>query len=150
MLEQLTGRTPNHPLVAVFQPVLEKNRELLERNAAVYYTQIKLSSSNERQKAKLLSVFIDWMLQRFNDLGKEEIETMLLGQLPDLRDTQAGKDLIAIGIEKGALIGTIRTCQRVLGLKVSIESDLLTESIESLAKMASELQASVRSRFGLT
>ena len=36
MLEQLTVRTPNHPLVAVFQPLLEKNRELLERNAAMY------------------------------------------------------------------------------------------------------------------
>ena len=154
MLEQLTGRTPNHPLVAVFQPLLEKNRELLERNAAMYYTQIKSSTSNERQKAKLLSVFIDWMLQRFSELGKQEIETMLLGQLPDLRDTQAGKDLIAIGIEKGiekgALIGTIRTCQSVLGLELSNETDLLTESIAALAKMASELQVSVRSRFGLT
>ena len=149
MLEQLTGRTPNHPLVAVFQPLLEKNRELLERNAAMYYTQIKSSTSNERQKAKLLSVFIDWMLQRFSELGKQEIETMLLGQLPDLRDTQAGKDLIAIGIEKGALIGTIRTCQSVLGLELANETDLLTESIAALAKMASELQVSVRSRFGL-
>ena len=84
-----------------------------------------------------------------------------LGQLPDLRDTQAGKDLIAIGIEKGiekgmekgiekgALIGTIRTCQSVFGLELSIESDLHAESIAALAKMASELQASVRSRFGL-
>ena len=165
MLEQLTSRTPNHPLVAVFQPLLEKNRELLERNAAMYYTQIKSSTSNERQKAKLLSVFIDWMLQRFSELGKKEIETMLLGQLPDLRDTQAGKDLIAIGvekgiekgmekgmekgIEKGGLIGTIRTCQSVLGLELSIESDLHAESIAALAKMASELQSSVRSRFGL-
>jgi hypothetical protein len=35
------------------------------------------------------------MLQRFSDRGKEEIEAMLLGQLPDLRETQAGKDLIA-------------------------------------------------------
>jgi hypothetical protein len=140
MLEQLTGRTPNHPLVAVFQPLLEKNRELLERKAAMYDTQIKSSASNERQKSKLLSVFIDWMLQRFSELGKQEIETMLLGQLPDLRDTQAGKDLIAIGIEtgiekgieKGAFIGTIRTCQSVLGLELSNETALLTESIAVL------------------
>ena len=157
MLEQLTIRTPNHPLVAVFQPLLEKNREFLERNASVYYTQIKSSTSNERQKAKLLSVFIDWMLQRFSELGKEEIETMLLGQLPDLRDTQAGKDLIAIGIEKGiekgmekgAFIGTIRTCQSVLGLEMSNVADLYAKSIEDLTKVASELQASVRSRVGL-
>ena len=112
-----------------------------------------LISTDERQKAKLLSVFIDWMLQRFSELGKEEIETMLLGQLPDLSDTQAGKDLIAIGIEKGieigAFIGTIRTCQSVLGLEMSKEPDLYAKSTEELTKIASELQASVRSRIGL-
>ena len=84
-------RTPNHPLVAVFQPLLENNRALLERNAALYYTQIKSNTSDKRQQAKLLGVFIDWMLQRFSELGKEEIETMLIGNLPNLRDTQASK-----------------------------------------------------------
>jgi predicted transposase YdaD len=157
MIEQLSARMPNHPLIAVFQPLLEKNLELLERNAAMYYTQIKFGTSDERQKAKLLDVFIDWMLQRFSELGKEEIEIMLLGKLPDLRDTQAGKDLIAIGvekgiekgIEKGALIGTIRTCQSVLGLEMSSETNLSSKSNEELSKIASELQASVRNRFGL-
>ena len=165
MLEQLKVRSPNHPLVAVFQPLLEKNRELLERNAAVYYTQIKSSVSSDRQKAKLLDVFIDWMLQRFSERGKEEIEIMLLGQLPDLRDTQAGKDLIAIGIEKGiekgvekgiekglekgALLGTIRTCQSLLGLELASEADLCSKSIEELSNVANELQASVRRRFGV-
>ena len=87
---------------------------------------------------------------------------MLLGKLPDLRDTQAGKDLIAIGVEKGietgiekgikkgALIGTIRTCQSVLGLEMSSETNLCSKSNEELSKIASELQASVRNRFGLT
>lgn len=36
MLEKLSGRCPEHPLVAVFQPLVEKNRELLGRNAARY------------------------------------------------------------------------------------------------------------------
>ena len=82
----------------------------------------------------------------------------LCGNLPNLRDTQAGKDLIAIGmkegiekgIEKGTFIGTIRTCQGVLGLEISEEADLYAKSIEDLTKIASELQASVRSRIGLS
>jgi predicted transposase YdaD len=146
-LDQLMLRNPNHPLIAVFQPVVEKNRELLERNAAMYYTQIKSSASDEREKGKLLSVFVDWMMQRFSELGKQEIEKMLFGQLPDLRDTQSGKDLIAIGIEKGSLIGTIRTCQSVLGLAVSSEKNLMTNSMEELTEMARKLQASVKTRF---
>jgi predicted transposase YdaD len=165
MLDLLSKRDPVHPLVAVFQPLVQKNRELLEDNAAVYYGQIKSSASGDREKGKLLSVFVDWMMQRFSELGKQEIEMMLLGQLPNLRDTQAGKDLIAIGydegiekgiekgietgIEKGALVGKIHICQSLLGLEMSKEIDLHNKSIDELTKVASELQITLRSRFGL-
>jgi len=50
----------------------------------------------------LLSIFVNWLEQRCNQLGKQEIENVLLGELPDLRDTQSGKDLIAIGNWKGS------------------------------------------------
>jgi hypothetical protein len=33
--------------------------------------------------------------------GKQEIATMSLGDLPDLEETQSGKDLIAIGKKRG-------------------------------------------------
>ena len=81
---------------------------------------------------------------------------MLLGKLPDLRETQAGKDLIAIGIEQGLeqgieqgeLIGTIRTCQSLLNGPSDSEEELLTKSIEELTSMAIELQAKLRKRLG--
>lgn len=77
---------------------------------------------------------------------------MLLGELPDLRETQAGKDLIAIGveegIEKGYYIGTIRTCQTILGAPVTNETELRAKSIDDLIKVANELQALIRNRFG--
>jgi hypothetical protein len=68
----------------------------------------------------LISVFVDWLMPRFRERGKQEIENMILGKLPDLRDTQSGRDLIAIGVEqgieqgiaKGSLIGAIQTCQK--------------------------------------
>jgi len=131
---------------------VEKNRELLERNAAKYYNQIKTNTPDARAKAKLLTVFVDWVMQRFNDRGRQEIEKMLLGELPDLRETQAGKDLIAIGveegIEKGYYIGTIRTCQTILGAPVTNETELRAKSIDDLIKVANELQALIRNRFG--
>ena len=70
---------------------------------------------------------------------------MLLGKLPDLRETQAGKDLIAIGIEQGIeqgeLIGTIRTCESLLNGPSDSEEKLLAMSIGELSSMATELQA---------
>jgi len=164
MIAGLEKSSPDHPLVALFQPLVEKSNKRLHDNASRYYTQIETFATDERLKAKLTGVFIDWLLQRFKTLGKTEIEKMLLGKLPDLRETQAGKDLIAIGIEqgiekgieqgiekgieKGELIGTIRTCQSLLNSPSDSEDKLLTRSISELSVLATELQAKLRKRFG--
>ena len=85
---------------------------------------------------------------------------MLLGKLPHLRETQVGKELIAIGveqgieigiekgIEKGSPIGTILTCQKLLGLTPTEYSELQGHAIEELRQMAERLQAAVASRLG--
>jgi hypothetical protein len=121
-------------------------RKRLQENAGRYYTQIDAFAADERLKVKLTSVFIDWLFQRFTTLGISEIEKMLLGKLPDLRETQAGKDLIAIGIEQGELIGTIRTCQSLLNGIIDSEERLLAISIDELSPMATELQGRLRQR----
>jgi len=152
MLAELEKTSPEHPLVALFQPLIQKSNKRLQENASKYYTRIEAFATDERLKAKLTGVFIDWLLQRFRTLGKTEIEKMLLGKLPDLRETQAGKDLIAIGIEQGIeqgeLIGTIRTCQSLLTGSCDSEEKLLAKSIEELSAMATELQAKLRKRLG--
>ncbi|MDA1016324.1 MAG: DUF4351 domain-containing protein [Planctomycetota bacterium] len=53
---------------------------------------------NEQLTATLLDVFVNWVEQRLTHMGKKD---MLLGELPDLRDTQSGKDLINIGRHEG-------------------------------------------------
>lgn len=156
LLEQFAQRWPTHPLVAVFQPLMEPDRDVLENRVSEYYNLIKTNSSDQRQQEKLLSVFRDWLLQRFAERGLQEIETMLIGNLPHLRDTQAGKDLIAIGveqgieigIEKGTLVGTIQTCQRFLGLPPTERIALETKAIDELRQQAEQLQAAVASRLG--
>lgn len=72
-----------------------------EQSPAPCYNWIKTSSIAESAKAVLLDVFLNWLEQRLNHKGKKEIEEMLIGQLPDLRETQSGKDLIAIGRSEG-------------------------------------------------
>ncbi len=51
--------------------------------------------------AGLQEVFVSWLMQRLPYKGANEIEEMLLGKLPDIRNTRSGQDLIAIGIEQG-------------------------------------------------
>jgi len=152
MLTELEKTSPKHPLIALFQPLIEKSNKRLQENASQYYTQIEEFATDERLKAKLVGVFIDWLLQRFRTFGKTEIEKMLLGKLPDLRETQAGKDLIAIGIEQGIeqgeLVGTIRTCQSLLNSACDSEEKLLMKPTAELSSMATELQAKLRERLG--
>ncbi len=100
-LARLAAEHPAHPLVAVFQPLMQEDAEKLEQQAAGCYNQIECSGLDEPLKSVLLEVFINWLEQRFVDKGKAEIEKMLVGQLPDLRETQSGKDLIAIGVQEG-------------------------------------------------
>ncbi len=92
-LERLAKQVPMHPLVAVFQPVMLADQVALENHAVGYYNVIKFSNLPPPQIQVLLDVFTDWLCQRFEYCGKKEIEEMLIGTLPDLRDTQCGKEL---------------------------------------------------------
>jgi len=107
-LQQLQRRSPEHPLAAVFRPLVEYSNENLAADAADCYNHIAFSDLDEGTKAVLADVFINWLEQRFRDKGKQEIEEMLVGALPDLTETQSGKDLIQIGIEKGEARGEAR------------------------------------------
>ncbi len=105
ILEELSQQQPEHPLVAVFRPVLQDDSEILGKQAAKYYNQIKCSNLPSAQIETLLKVFTDWLCQRFYFCNPKEIEEMLVGALPELRETQSGKDLIAIGKLEGKLEG---------------------------------------------
>ena len=105
---------PHHPIIAVFQPLLIENSENLEREAGVCYARIKNSMLPQPSKEILLEVFLSWIEQRLSHKGKKEIEEMMLGQLPDLRDTQSGKDLIAIGKLEGKREGKLEGKQEDL------------------------------------
>ena len=138
----------HHPLVALFQPLVEKNTELLRQNAAKYYNQIDAFQSDAHLKSKLHEVFVDWLIQRFTDMGKTEVEQMLLGKLPDIRETQTGKDLIAIGIEqgieKGKEIGKIQILEQILGLPETESLD--TYRIDDLKLRLDHLQQQIHLR----
>ncbi len=97
ILQEWERKQPKHPLVAVFKPLLAESEEVLRRQAAGYFRAITHSSLSAAGKASLEEVFVSWLVQRFRDNTRKEIEMMLLGELPELEETVAGKELIQIG-----------------------------------------------------
>jgi predicted transposase YdaD len=136
-ISRLAADHPSHPLVATFRPLLEEDLQKLEQQAAGCYNEIATSDLDERQRAVLLRVFVNWLEQRFVEKGKLEIEEMLIGQLPDLRETQSGKDLIAIGvkegIDKGIEKGKRESLIELLEARFGPLDANLIEKIQSLA-----------------
>lgn len=96
---------PQHALAAVFKPVFLDDLSKLAEGAPEYYRMISKSTLDEACKTMLSDVFVNWLLQRFKEKGRKEIEAMLIGELPNLEETRAGKELIRIGEERGKLQG---------------------------------------------
>jgi len=104
-LAELQKSQPDHPMVAVFSPLIIDNQKQLESEAVSYYNNIADSGLDQLTQQVLVDVFVSWLLQRFCENDKQEIEKMLYGALPDLTETQSGKDLIQIGVLRGKAEG---------------------------------------------
>jgi len=87
LLAEFERAHPGHPLAAVFQPLMIEREDLLEVQAVTHFRTIKHSDLEERYKQVLTAVFVNWLEQRFPQKGKQEIEIMLLGELPELEET---------------------------------------------------------------
>ena len=85
-----------------------------------------------------MEVFVSWLEQRLKDKGKQEIEAMLLGELPNLEETQSGKDLIRIGeqrgleqgLEKGLEQGLEKGLEKAIFVFLSARHGTIPASIE--------------------
>jgi predicted transposase YdaD len=88
--------------------VLLSNEQTLQAHAVQYYRQIKGSTLADPLKTALIEIFVSWLEQRFTHMSKNEIEAMFVGELPDLEETQSGKDLIEIGEKRGEARGEAR------------------------------------------
>jgi len=76
--------SPGHALVAAFQPLLAESESELEQNAGGFFHTIKTSKLNRSVKEALEEVFMSWLGQRLPNRTKQEIEKMLVGELPEL------------------------------------------------------------------
>ncbi len=165
VLKELETSEPNHPLVAVFQPLFIDDQEILEQRAAMCYNSIRSSPLPDVTAATLVEVFCSWMFQRFRDRSRQEIEAMFIQQLPDLRDTRVGQELIAIGKQEGkaegklegkaegeakgrleSFVGLVHTLQGILGEPLTSEVALRALDLSSQQSLVEDLQNRIKSR----
>jgi predicted transposase YdaD len=113
-LRRLAECSPGHPLVAAFQPLLAENESELEQKAGGFFHVIKTSKLNRGVKEALEEVFLSWLIQRLPKRTRQDIEKMLVGELPELVETRTGRDLVKIGEERGRAEGLAKAVVIVL------------------------------------
>ena len=108
-LQAIEREVPDHPLVAVFKPVFEPSNEALEREAKIHYRHLSNNDLETSQRDTLCRVFLNLLTQRLGQLTPEQLAMIL--DLPDIRDTVCGRELIAEGkVEQSrAIAGSLAT-----------------------------------------
>ena len=89
---------------------------------------------------RVQEVFVGWLMQRLPYKGAKEIEEMLLGKLPDIRNTRSGQDLMAIGIEQGKLVGQVQLLESLCNSIPTEEAQLRSMSVEQLKSRLNDLK----------
>jgi hypothetical protein len=131
-LRRLAERSPAHPLVAAFQPLLAESEAELEQTAGGFFRRIKTSKLKREVKEALEEVFLSWLIQRLPTRTRLEIQKMLIGELPELVETRAGQDLIEIGVERGRAEGLVKAVVIVLEGKRGRLTKSLRQRIQRL------------------
>ena len=110
----------DHPLAAVFQPLVEESLPALETHAAGLYRVLRVADLDERHRDVLLQVFVDWLGQRFRNKNKRELEMILIDDLPAPEETVWGRELIEIGRQKGEKLGRLEGTEQGLARAVHL------------------------------
>ena len=137
VVNRLEQSDPTHPLPTVFKPLLVSDEEVLEREAVGYLRHIRASPLEQPLRETLEDVLINWFEQRFKDKTAEEISAMFQQELPDLRDTRSGRQLMAIGREVGELQSLRKSVKRIAGLAGPLTAEVLAkiDAINSVERL---------------
>jgi len=161
------GDTPG--VLNVLKPLLVEDLEEAARVAPTWVEEILGLGLPLEQERRLIELLTYAILQKFPILTHEEVDSML--QLTPLEETRAVKELIAmgekrgerrgekrgekrgerrgeergkrLGEKRGEIIGSIRMCQRFLGIPISTSAELAGKSLRQLAAQRKALLARV-------
>ena len=99
-MQTLAETQPNHFLISLFRPLVEPEKSVVEKLAQEDYHRLKAVHVEDSQPAGLEAIFLDWLMQLFKTKTRSEIAKMI-AELTPIEETVAGRELIAIGEERG-------------------------------------------------
>ena len=123
LIEQLQQADPNSPLLSVLRPLTAATETELTSTAAGDYDNLRATQElTESQRATWLNVFHFWLMKRLKKT-LEEIQTMIITQLPEVEELPWGQQLKARWTAEGRLEGRRegRTEERIESLEHHIE-----------------------------
>ena len=135
VLVEARQQQPDHPLLAVFLPLIASDDELAQQAPAAWR---RLEALTEPDAPALLDVFMSWLMERYKGQTYEEVLRMLQVLTP-LEETRAYQQLVGIGMEKGRKEG-IKEGKK----EGKEEGEKLGRQKEALAILSKQL----RRRFG--
>jgi predicted transposase YdaD len=137
LLEKLAKRSPEHPLLALFAPLFEKDGEALAKKAAVYYHQIGNAKLKPQQRGSLEAVLIDWFMLYFTKKSKKEIFAMFALE-GSIEDSVAYQEIINIGRLEGRKSG------KKIGKEMGEKIGMVTGKLSNLKELHAEGEISDR------
>lgn len=76
-LASLAQRVPNHPLLAVLSPLMERSDEAMRTRAESACASILDSGLADETRETQFDIFFDWLLMRFPSFDIEALRTMI-------------------------------------------------------------------------
>jgi predicted transposase YdaD len=141
--------------LTVLKPLLVKRKDQVFEQIADWKAEILNLDFGELKIRTLLELLEYLIVQRFPEMSRKEIESML--QLTPLEETVIGRELIQIGhrkgrqegrqegekigVIKGELIGEIRNSQKMLGQPLTPTDELAAQPFETLKAMLQQLES---------
>ena len=113
LLDALAARQPDHPLLLVFKPIMEKDDARLRKDVGRCHQALRNADLEPETRDALLEVFESWISLRFKTLTREEVNAMfaISGEVEDTVLYKQGREE---GREEGQILGSLQTLEQLL------------------------------------
>ena len=150
LVEQLQQQHPTSPIINVLHPLTAATEAELTSSVATDYDNLRVSSElSPEQRTAWLNVFHFWLMKRLKK-SLEEIQNMLVTNLPEVEDLPWGKQLKAAWTTEGRVEGRVNELrQKAAQFDELHASGDLTDAAYArqkplLAKQLEELEAELQ------
>ncbi len=121
-IREIAKTDPDNPLVSVFFPLLERDKAKLLVKFQEHYDNLeKAPGLPTKAREKWRDVFQLWLMRAL-EINFEQVQKMLLKDLPPVEETKWGKELIAIYRDKGKKEGMEEGIKK--GVREEMEAEL--------------------------